>query len=116
MVGGRAWIHLARRPVTIAYCGWGHVREVDAGSKRKDRDRSGRDGEPSRLGNGSSGGLIGAGFIAMQMWIAGVILAGIGVVVIGIAAGKIRQGLPRPIGNREYPLPVDGISDKKEHT
>jgi hypothetical protein len=39
---------------------------------------------------GIVGGLIGVGLIAMQMWIAGVILAGIGVVVIGIAAGKIR--------------------------
>ena len=39
---------------------------------------------------GIVGGLIGLGLIAMQMWIAGVILAGIGVVVIGIAAGKIR--------------------------
>jgi len=39
---------------------------------------------------GIVGGLIGVGFIAMQMWVAGVILAGIGVVVIGIAVGKIR--------------------------
>jgi len=39
---------------------------------------------------GIVGGMIGVGFIAMQMWIAGVILVGIGVVVIGIAAGKIR--------------------------
>ena len=39
---------------------------------------------------GIVGVLIGVGFIAMQMWIAGVILVGIGVVVMGIAAGKIR--------------------------
>jgi len=36
------------------------------------------------------GGIIGVGFLAMQMWIAGVIVAGISVVVIGVAAGKIR--------------------------
>ncbi len=39
---------------------------------------------------GIVGGLIGIGFIVMQMWIAGVILVGIGAVVIAIAAGKIR--------------------------
>ena len=39
---------------------------------------------------GIAGGLIGVGFIVMQMWIAGVLLVGIGAVVIAIAAGKIR--------------------------
>lgn len=39
---------------------------------------------------GIVGGLIGIGFIVMQMWIAGVILVGIGAVVIAIAEGKIR--------------------------
>lgn len=39
---------------------------------------------------GIVGGLIGIGFIVMQMWIAGVILVGIGAVVIAIAAGKVR--------------------------
>ena len=35
-------------------------------------------------------GIVGVVLIAMQIWIAGVILMGIGAVVIGIAAGKIR--------------------------
>jgi hypothetical protein len=39
---------------------------------------------------GIAGGIIGVGLLAMQMWIAGVIVAGISVVVIGVAAGKIR--------------------------
>ena len=39
---------------------------------------------------GIVGGLIGVGFIAMQMWIAGVILVGCGGVAIAVAAGKIR--------------------------
>ncbi len=39
---------------------------------------------------GIVGGLIGVGFIVMQMWIAGVMLVGCGVVVIAVAAGKIR--------------------------
>jgi hypothetical protein len=39
---------------------------------------------------GIVGGLIGVGLTAMQMWIGGVIVAGIGAVVIAIAAGKIR--------------------------
>ena len=39
---------------------------------------------------GIAGGLIGVGFIVMQMWIAGVILVGIGAVVIAIAEGKLR--------------------------
>ncbi len=34
--------------------------------------------------------IIGVGVIVMQMWIAGVILVGISIVVIGVAAGKIR--------------------------
>ena len=34
--------------------------------------------------------IIGAGLIVMQLWIAGAILVGIGAVVIGAAAGKIR--------------------------
>lgn len=34
--------------------------------------------------------IIGVGVIAMQMWIAGVLLAGIGAVILGVAAGKIR--------------------------
>lgn len=34
--------------------------------------------------------IIGVGVIAMQMWIAGVILVGISIVVMGVAAGKIR--------------------------
>lgn len=38
---------------------------------------------------GIAGGLIGVGFIVMQMWIAGVILLGSSAVVIAIAAGKI---------------------------
>jgi hypothetical protein len=41
-------------------------------------------------GMGIVGGLIGIGFIVMQMWIAGVILVGMGAVVIALAAGKIR--------------------------
>lgn len=39
---------------------------------------------------GIVGGIIGVGLLAMQMWIAGVIVTGMGVVVIAIAAGKIR--------------------------
>lgn len=39
---------------------------------------------------GIVGGLIGVGFIVMQMWIAGVIPLGIGAVVIAIAEGRIR--------------------------
>ncbi len=39
---------------------------------------------------GIVGGIIGVGLLAMQMWIAGVIVAGMGLVVIAIAAGKIR--------------------------
>ncbi len=39
---------------------------------------------------GIVGGLIGVGFIVMQMWIAGMILVGIGAVVIAIAEGRIR--------------------------
>jgi hypothetical protein len=39
---------------------------------------------------GIVGGLIGVGFIAIHLWIAGVILATLGLVVIAIAAGKIR--------------------------
>ncbi len=35
-------------------------------------------------------GIVGVVLIAMQMWIAGVILIGIGAVILGIAAGKIR--------------------------
>jgi hypothetical protein len=35
-------------------------------------------------------GIVGVLLIAMQIWIAGVILMGIGTGVIGIAAGKIR--------------------------
>jgi hypothetical protein len=34
-------------------------------------------------------GIIGVGLLVMQMWIAGVLLAGLGLVVMGIAAGKI---------------------------
>jgi hypothetical protein len=39
---------------------------------------------------GIAGGIIGAGLTAMQMWIGGVIVAGMSTVVIAIAAGKIR--------------------------
>lgn len=39
---------------------------------------------------GIVGGIIGVGLLAMQMWIAAVIVAGMSVIVIGIAAGKIR--------------------------
>ena len=39
---------------------------------------------------GIVGGLIGVGFIVMQMWLAGVLLVGMGAVVIAIAEGKIR--------------------------
>ncbi|HVU68928.1 MAG TPA: hypothetical protein VHD63_17460 [Ktedonobacteraceae bacterium] len=39
---------------------------------------------------GIVGGIIGVGLFAMQMWIGGVIVAGMSVVVIAIAAGKIR--------------------------
>ena len=39
---------------------------------------------------GIVGGLIGVALLAMQMWIAGVILVGIGAVVIAVAAGTIR--------------------------
>jgi hypothetical protein len=39
---------------------------------------------------GIAAGIIGVGLIAMQIWIAGVILVGICIIVIGIAAGKIR--------------------------
>ncbi len=39
---------------------------------------------------GIVGGIIGVGFIAMKMWIAGVVLIGIGAAIIGVAAGKIR--------------------------
>jgi hypothetical protein len=39
---------------------------------------------------GIAAGIIGVGLIAMQIWIAGVILVGIFIVVVGIAAGKIR--------------------------
>ncbi len=39
---------------------------------------------------GIVGGIIGVGLTAIQMWIAGVILVGCGVVVIAVAAGKIR--------------------------
>jgi len=39
---------------------------------------------------GIAGGLIGVGFIVMQMWGAGAILVGSGAVVIAIAEGKIR--------------------------
>jgi hypothetical protein len=35
-------------------------------------------------------GIVGVVLIAMQIWIAGMILMGIGIVVIGVAAGKIR--------------------------
>lgn len=38
MVGRRAWTHLACCPPTIAHSGWRHDNEVDAGSKRKDRE------------------------------------------------------------------------------
>lgn len=39
---------------------------------------------------GIGGEIIGVGLLAMQMWIGGVIVAGIGAVVITIAAGKFR--------------------------
>jgi hypothetical protein len=39
---------------------------------------------------GIIGGIIGVGLIALQMWLAGMIVLGIGMVVIGIAAGKLR--------------------------
>jgi len=39
---------------------------------------------------GIGAAIIGVGMIAMQMWIAGVILLGISIVVIGVTAGKIR--------------------------
>ena len=39
---------------------------------------------------GIGAAIIGVGMIAMQMWIAGVILLGISIVVIGVVAGKIR--------------------------
>lgn len=39
---------------------------------------------------GIVGGIIGVGLLAMQKWIAGVILVGIGAVVIALVAGKIR--------------------------
>jgi hypothetical protein len=39
---------------------------------------------------GIVGGIIGVGLLAMQMWIGGVIVAGMSAVVIAIAAGKIR--------------------------
>lgn len=39
---------------------------------------------------GIVGGLIGVGLLLVQMWIAGMILVGIGAVIIAIAAGKIR--------------------------
>jgi hypothetical protein len=39
---------------------------------------------------GIVGGTIGAGFIARRKWVPGLVLVGIGVVVTGIAAGKIR--------------------------
>lgn len=39
---------------------------------------------------GIAAGIVGAGFIALQMWIAGVISMGLGLLVIAIAAGKIR--------------------------
>lgn len=35
-------------------------------------------------------GIIGLGLLAMKMWIAGIVLIGIGTVFIGIAAGKMR--------------------------
>ncbi|MEP7133373.1 MAG: hypothetical protein ABI904_00430 [Chloroflexota bacterium] len=35
-------------------------------------------------------GIVGLGLIAMKMWIAGAVLIGIGAVVIGVVAGKIR--------------------------
>ena len=38
----------------------------------------------------SWGGIIGVGLIALQLWLAGMIVLGIGMVVIGVAAGKIR--------------------------
>ncbi len=39
---------------------------------------------------GIVGGIIGVGLLTMQMWIGGVIVAGMSAVVIAIAAGKIR--------------------------
>lgn len=39
---------------------------------------------------GIVGGIIGVGLTAVQIWIGGVIVAGIGTIVIAIAAGKIR--------------------------
>jgi hypothetical protein len=39
---------------------------------------------------GILGGIIGVGFIALQLWLAGMIVQGTGMVVIGVAAGKIR--------------------------
>jgi hypothetical protein len=38
---------------------------------------------------GIIGVIVGVALLALRMWIAGVILVGIGVVVIGIAAGMI---------------------------
>jgi len=35
-------------------------------------------------------GIIGVGLLVMQLWIAGVVLVGLGLIVVGIAAGKIR--------------------------
>lgn len=47
---------------------------------------------------GIAGGVIGVGLIVMQIWIAGVILVGIGAIVIALAAGKIRSCSPPSIG------------------
>jgi len=41
-------------------------------------------------GMGIAGAIIGAGLLGMRLWIAGGILVGISIVVLGIAAGKIR--------------------------
>lgn len=39
---------------------------------------------------GVMGGLIGLGLVAMRVWVIGLILLGVGVVVIDVAAGRIR--------------------------